>query len=160
MLTHPLGSYWTPDFQKRLQVTRDCDPLRENEWLMEYFSLFFSLGNYHLLLRKLLSGGCWAGSEVPWLKSKLNSKKGIKWILLFPSFLSISPITYNLFSVMSLTLTWHSPPCYTKFIFFKFLSYLSSPFRWLPLSLCLFLPLRVYFSQIGLFLNGLLVVCL
>lgn len=36
-------------------------------------TLCFSSGNYHLLLRKLLFGRCWAGAEVPWLEGKLNS---------------------------------------------------------------------------------------
>lgn len=47
-------------------------PRWENAWLMKFFCFFLSSGNYHLLLRKLLPGGCWAGSEVPWLKGKLN----------------------------------------------------------------------------------------
>ena len=48
-------------------------PRWENAWLMKFFCFFSSSGNYHLLLGKLLPGGCWAGSEVPWLKGKLKS---------------------------------------------------------------------------------------
>lgn len=39
-------------------------------------SVFFLLGNYHLFLRKLQSGGCRAGSEVP----RLKSKQTFSWI--------------------------------------------------------------------------------
>lgn len=66
-------------FRKPLNVTcKRCTPddpvLRK--WLMvmvpEAFLFFFSSGNYNLLLRKLLSGGCRAGSEVPWLKGNIT----------------------------------------------------------------------------------------
>lgn len=78
-------------------------PLWENTWPIKYF-LFFSSGNYHLLLRKLLSGGCWAGSEIPWLQSKLNSHLNL--LFLFTLFF-LQSVYNNLYFIFLCTPFWH-----------------------------------------------------
>lgn len=59
----PLGSRCFPNLEGALQVNLCCAPLGKC-MTHEVFFLFLTAGNYHLFLRKLLSGGCRACSEV------------------------------------------------------------------------------------------------